>query len=209
LPKYPEVQREHEKPLIPEWYEIGQTRHEYNPLELKLETLPEKQSDPLNALNKSTTFEYTLLYNEPSRPPAKNTSPCDGSEAAARPWRPSLRPVANAVHVFEFALYTSTTREEESELSRPPAKNTSPWDGSEVATRSERPTLRLENHVHVFEFALNTTTVFLYTWLAAKNTSPCDGSDATENLESPILARPSANAVHMFEFALYMSTTLE
>jgi hypothetical protein len=107
LPKYPAGHREHAKPLLPEEKEGKHAEHEEDPSKLTIGTLPEGHIARGKTLKTSTTFKCEL----PTWPPAKNTSPCDGSDAPARIWRPTLKPVANTVHVFELALYTSTTRE--------------------------------------------------------------------------------------------------
>jgi hypothetical protein len=107
----------------------------------------------------STAFdgENELVYILMS-PPAKSTSPSDGSDTPASKRRLTLRPVVNAVHTFDVALYTSTTLIT-SDLVAPPAKKTSPSNGSDALASSLRPTLRpVANAVHVFELALNTST---------------------------------------------------
>ena len=106
LPKYPAGHREHAKPLLPEEKEGKHAEHEEDPSKLTIGALPEGHIARGKTLKTSTAFEY-----EDVPPPAKNASPCDGSDDPARLERPSLKPVASAVHVFELALYTSTTRE--------------------------------------------------------------------------------------------------
>jgi hypothetical protein len=106
LPKYPVGQIEHPKPLLPEEREGWHDEHEEDPSVFIIGALPEGQLTRGNSAKTSTTQDA-----EPVQPPAKNTSPFNGSEAAAIPSRPTLRPVANAVHELELALYTSTTRE--------------------------------------------------------------------------------------------------
>jgi hypothetical protein len=81
LPKYPAGHREHAKPLLPEEKEGKHAEHEEDPSKLTIGTLPEGHIARGKTLKTSTTCENE---DEPVLPPAKNTSPCNGSDAPAR-----------------------------------------------------------------------------------------------------------------------------
>jgi hypothetical protein len=80
LPKYPVGQIEHAKPLLPEENEGRHDEHEEDPSVFTIGALPEGQLTRGNSAKTSTTRELA----DPVRPPAKNTSPCAGSDAPAR-----------------------------------------------------------------------------------------------------------------------------
>ena len=83
LPKYPAGHREQAKPLLPEEKEGKHDEHEEDPSKLTIGTLPEGHIARGKALKTSTTKNEVEPKPAAVKPPAKNTSPCDGSDAPA------------------------------------------------------------------------------------------------------------------------------
>ena len=83
LPKYPAGHREQAKPLLPEEKEGKHDEHEEDPSKLTIGTLPEGHIARGKTLKTSTTKNEVEPKSAAVKPPAKNTSPCDGSDAPA------------------------------------------------------------------------------------------------------------------------------